>query len=357
MQDIFTRSKKNPILKPKGTSWWKIYNPGAILDEKGYFHLFPRVMKKQSDWHSQIGHAISKDGESFRWKGIILKRRKGHKDETKGVEDPRVSKVGDTYHIVFAAFNNHDVELHSATTKDLNKAWNRSDKKMVPNFYFHKSGGKKVSFVNGKIVTKKVLKKKDGLHWAKAGGLFPEKIDGKYHLLFGDFNIWHAVSRDGKTFKVDQKPFMKPRNKPNLFDNAFIEMGPAPIKTDKGWLVLYHGIDEAFRYQLGFVLLDLKNPKKILFRSNVPIFGPKENYEIGDALIDVVPGGIDAIKNLSDSELKKFYKKVRAKGGMPQVVFCPAAVLKDKILYLYYGAGDKSICMAHAPLEKILELT
>ena len=121
-------------------------------------------------------------------------------------------------------------------------------------------------------------------------------------------------------------------------------------------MILYHGVDEVFRYQLGFVLTDRLDPHKIIYRSNEPIFGPRESYEIGDSLIDVIKGGVDKMVTLSEDELKEFYKKARNENIMPQVVFCPGTVLKDKELWLYYGAGDMSICAAHAPIDEILKL-
>ncbi len=284
MKDIFTRSKLNPILRPKKGGWWKVYNPGAAVDEQGNVHLFPRVIKKEKDWHSRIAHAVSKDGEKFIWDKKLALVRKG-KSELRGVEDPRVTKIGDTYHMAFAAYDGKNVQLHTAITKNLNGPWKRQGK-AVPQFNFFKSGGKMFGWKDGKPFEK--TKSKRGKKWSKSGAFFPEKINKKYIIAFGEYDIWLATSKNGKKFKVISKPFLKPRTGTTYFDNTFIEMGPPPILTDKGWLLLYHGIDEAFRYQLGFVMLDKKNPAKILYRSKEPIFGPKEKYEIGDALIDVV---------------------------------------------------------------------
>jgi len=76
-------------------------------------------------------------------------------------------------------------------------------------------------------------------------------------MLFGEFDIWFAESDDGVKWIGDQTPFLKPREG-DYFDNTYVEMGPPPIKTEKGWLVLYHGIDKAICYRIGFILLDLK---------------------------------------------------------------------------------------------------
>jgi predicted GH43/DUF377 family glycosyl hydrolase len=347
MIDIFTRSTLNPILQPEGSEWWKIYNPGAILDKKGMAHLFPRVMKKEEDWNSRIAHAVSQDGEHFVWDKEPILVRSG-KDELRGLEDPRVTLIGDTYFMTFAVYDGKKVALHSATAKILEGPWERQGP-MVPDFDFFKNGGRMVRWEKGKPVEKTVSKR--GSHWSKSGALFSERIDGKYLLVFGEFYMWLATSSDGKKYKVESEPLLKPRKGTSYFDNTFIETGPPPILTEKGWLLLYHGIDEAFRYQLGFVLLDKNDPRKILYRSDEPIFGPKEKYEVGDALIDVMKGGVSALSKLSDDELKTFYKKARDENVMPQVTFCPGVVVKEGVLWLYYGAGDTSICTAWAPLK------
>jgi len=352
MKNLFTRSKLNPILRPQNSEWWKIYNPGAALDNQGHVHLFPRVMKQEKDWHSRIAHAVSDDGERFVWDKELVLVREG-KDETRGLEDPRVTLIDGAYYMTFAAYDGRQVMLHSATAKDLNGPWRRQGP-MAPDFDFFTSGGRMVRWEQGKPVEQTTQKR--SYHWSKSGGLFPGRVDGRYTMLFGEFYIWLASSSDGARYEVEPAPLLRPRKGAANFDNTFIEMGPPPILTEKGWLVLYHGIDEAFRYQLGFAMLDESNPRKVLYRSDEPIFAPREEYELGDALIDVIDGGITAMSKLNDEELKVFYKKIRAENVMPQVTFCPAAVLKDGNLWIYYGAGDTSVCAAWAPLEEILKL-
>jgi predicted GH43/DUF377 family glycosyl hydrolase len=359
IMDIFVRSKLNPILRPHVSEWWKIYNPGAALDSRGRVHVFPRVMRQEKDWHSRIAHAVSDDGEHFEWVGEPILVREG-KHESRGLEDPRVTLIDGTYFMTFAAYDGKKATLHSATTKDLNGPWHRQGP-MVPDFDFFESGGRFVRWERGRPVEMTPPKPgffrwKRGSRWSKSGALFSERIDGKYVLLFGEFFAWLATSSDGARYEVEQEPLLGPRKGSAYFDNTFVETGPPPILTRKGWLVLYHGIDEAFRYQLGFVMLDRSDPRKILYRSDEPIFGPREEYEIGDALIDVIDGGVAAMSKLNEEELKTFYRKAREENVMPQVTFCPGTVLRDGNLWLYYGAGDTSICAAWVPLEELLKL-
>lgn len=350
MKNIFRRSELNPILRPENNGWWKVYNPGAMIDSHGNTHIFPRVMKKEKDWHSRIAHAISIDGENFTWcKDLALHRTNDH--EMRGLEDPRVTLVDGLYHMVFAAYDGKGVLLHSATSKSLDGPWHRHGA-MLPDFDFFKNGGKMVGWKDGKPVEKTSTKK--GNIWNKSGALFPERIDSKLVLIFGEYYMWFATSLDGIKYDVDPKPILTTRSGTGYFDNTFIETGPPPILTEKGWLLFYHGIDEAFRYQLGFVLLDKNDPRKILYRSEEPIFGPREKYEVGDALIDVIDGGINAMVEMNDDELKRFYIKARNENIMPQVTFCPGITVQGDVVRIYYGAGDTSICTAAASLREIL---
>ncbi|MBI2474157.1 MAG: hypothetical protein HYV68_00480 [Candidatus Taylorbacteria bacterium] len=367
MADIFTRSQFNPIVRP-GKKWWKVYNPGAALAPDGKVHLYPRVMKKAKDWHSRIAHAVSADGEHFEWSEKLVLLRQNPK-EKRGLEDPRITKIGDTYHMAFSAYDGAEVKLHTAMAKDLNGQWEKHGE-ALPNFHFFDMGGKIFKWKDGKPVEMKETKR--GKCWSKSGAFFPQTFSGSYKIVFGEYGIWMADSKDGITFDVEPKPFIMPRagthstgstdspqesgEQATYFDNIFVEVGPPPILTEKGWLILYHGIDEAFRYQLGFVLTDTNDPSRIIYRSEEPIFGPQMDYELGDSLIDVISGGVDKLASLSDEELKAFYKKARNENVMPQVVFCCGTVVQNGVLWLYYGAGDTSICTAWAPLKSILKL-
>ncbi|MGH7141270.1 MAG: hypothetical protein ACREGH_01385 [Minisyncoccia bacterium] len=113
MEHLFIRSKHNPILRPEGSEWWKIYNPGAALDTDGTVHLFPRVMKQEADWHSLIAHATLEDGEHFTWDSEPMLVRSGL-HEQRGLEDPRVVRIGGEWHMTFAVYDGKSVQLHSA---------------------------------------------------------------------------------------------------------------------------------------------------------------------------------------------------------------------------------------------------
>jgi len=342
--NIFTRSKLNPILKPNKNNAWesrKVYNSGVIFENNQY-SLFYRAVG--NDWISRIGLATSTDGEKFTTaKKPLLSPTE--KFEEKGVEDSRIVKIGDKYFLTYTGFDGATARLKLATSKNLNN-WKKVGV-LFPDWNF---------FTNKNFIVtwdKAFNDAHEDINWSKAGGIFPELINGKYRMLFGDRNIWHATSDDGLKWSANNKPFLEPR-KGSFFDSTHIEMGPPPIKTKKGWLVLYHGINKKIEYKIGFVLLDLKDPTKIIYRSRKPIFEPSEPYEI-NGLVDILPGGFDAPKKMNTKQIDVFVTKNKQLKKMPKVVFCCGAVLRNNKLRIFYGASDSVICTATAKLEDILK--
>ena len=108
-----------------------------------------------------------------------------------------------------------------------------------------------------------------------------------------------------------------------MWDSLKVGISAPPIKVDKGWILLYHGVsDEDHNYRVGAVLLDSKDPTKIISRTDEPIFEPETAYE-----------------------------KV---GQVANVVFpCGAVKIKDKI-FVYYGGGDSITGVATVEVEKLL---
>ncbi len=157
--------------------------------------------------------------------------------------------------------------------------------------------------------------------------LFEEKISDKYYCLHrpsgislgGNF-IWIAESKDLIHWGRHQC-ILKTRE--GMWDSARVGAGAAPIKTKKGWLEIYHGADNNHRYCLGAILLDLKDPSKVLARSNNPILEPTESYELN--------------------------------GFFGNVVFTNGHLVNGDEITLYYGASDEVICGATLSIEGILE--
>lgn len=339
---MFTRSKKNPIITPDKSHVWEAvmtYNPGVIY-EKDQYHLFYRAVGRA--WISKIGYAVSRDGETFkRFKRPLFSPKLEF--EKYGLEDPRITKVKNTYCLTYTAYDGQTARLCLMTSPDL-KNWQRHGE-MLPNWSSKKAGGFVLSWDSARRTNMARQ------HWVKAGGIFPEQIKNKYWMLFGDRNLWLATANDLRHWKSSYQPLIQPRH--GRFDNVHVEMGPPPIKTERGWLVLYHGIDKNIVYRLGCLLLDLNDPTKILYRSQAHIFEPKKEYSL-KGIVDILPGGFKKMETMSQLELNNFIEQAVQKHKMPKVTFCPGAILINKQLRIYFGASDSVICTATAKLTDIL---
>ena len=156
--------------------------------------------------------------------------------------------------------------------------------------------------------------------------LFEETIGGKYMALhrpsspeLGGNYIWLAESPDLEHWG---RHHCIAHTRPGLWDSARIGAGAAPIRTDRGWLVIYHGADKNHRYCLGAMLLDLKNPSRVLARGQEPIMEPVAEYE--------------------------------KTGFFGNVVFTNGHLVDGDTVTLYYGASDTVICGAKVSIKGIL---
>ncbi len=168
----------------------------------------------------------------------------------------------------------------------------------------------------------------------KNAAILPERVGGKwilFHRPTTGFRITQpgiALSRSDDLISWSPpEPVLHPRPGP-WWDSLRIGIGPPPLKTEHGWLLIYHGVKEVVGgavYRVGLALLDLNHPSRVLARADDWIFGPREDYE-------------------------------RA-GDVPNAVF-PCGLIHDGAtgtLRLYYGAADTSICLATAQLDELLE--
>jgi len=318
------RHPENPIMSPTMHSEWEAggtFNPTAIIDDKNKVHLLYRAVG--ADGISRIGYASTYDGfvidEHSPYPVFTLKNpRQNIPEENKkldpvmypsggswgGCEDPRAVQIGDKIYMTYNAFDGWDfirIGVSSIKADDFFKQkWNWSKPLLIS--------------PKGKV----------NKNWV----LFPEKINGKFAIL-------HSISPDVQVDYVNKLEDLhngtqtitsrfgqkKPREE---WDTWIRGAGPSPVRTDKGWLVLYHATnkDEPHKYKLGALLLDIDNPSKIIARSSAPLLSSEEWYE---------------------------------NDWKPGVVYACGAAIKDGMLYVYYGGGDKHICVAHTHLQELLE--
>ena len=214
--------------------------------------------------------------------------------ETFGLEDPRITKIEDSFFITYKVVSQNGICTGLLETKDF-KQFQRKGMIFCPE--------------NIDVV------------------LFPEKINGRYYALtrpvpmyIGPRGVWIASSPDLVNWGC-HAPLLLPRE--GQFDAGKTGGSCVPIKTDKGWLEIYHGSDEEDRYSLGAALLDLDDPTKVIARSTTPLMHPEADYEI-----------------------KGFYGNV--------VFACGATTKPDGTVTIYYGASDESTAAANTTIDKIL---
>ncbi len=319
----FTRSHANPILKPRHENAWEAtaaFNPAALrLEDKT--HLIYRAVG--TDGKSQFGYASSKDGlifdERLPHPAYAERDPKAAPGQAKiyspiiypsggswgGYEDPRMVEIGGRVYVTFNMFENWILRVGfiSISKKDfLAKRFHKWD---GPHVLSHSNRDK---------------------NWV----LFPEKINGKFavlHSIIGDSDDRVRIEYIGDLKKLSKKTFESPdpqrvRDRLVAWHTHVRSAGPPPIKTDRGWLVFYHANDlETYKYKVGVMLLDLKDPTKIIVRAKVPVLAPDFHYE---------------------------------NDGKPGIVYASGATIQDGKIHLYYGGADKVTCAATAPLDRFL---
>ncbi|RKX75356.1 MAG: glycosidase [Spirochaetes bacterium] len=276
------RITDQPILSPDPVNSWEagaVFNCAAIYDN-GLVHMIYRATDiapngKEGKYINRLGYAVSKDGIHFnKLKYPVLSNNDPH--ESRGAEDPRVVKLNGTFYMMYTGYNGRvpgDYRICLASSRNL-KDWRR----------------------HGIVLHEK----------NKNASLFPEKVSGRYVMFHRrDPDIWIAYSNDLETF-YDHKIVMKPLPGSNWEDKKIGIAGP-PLKTEEGWLLIYHGVSSSNVYSLGIALLDLDNPSIVLARQSEPILYPELEWEIH--------------------------------GHVPNVVFsCGHAEIGERILVYYCGA-------------------
>jgi len=326
------KSPHNPIVEPSSYPWESeaVFNPAALLHD-GRVHLFYRALGH--DGISRIGYTSSKDGIHFEgrlpYPVYVAENREeamAHRPYTSparliydtalyasgggwgGCEDPRAVKIDGRVYVTFNMFNGWDsmrVAFISIDEKDLtDRKWNWN------NFaYLSRPGDRQKNWV-----------------------LFPEKIHGKFALFHnldkGNPSRVHIAYLD--ELDMNQAPSQKEAPDPHTLPDHIVawhnrtrSASAPPIKTSDGWLLFYHAMDknDPNRYKVGALLLDLKDPTKVLYRASRPILEPDLWYE---------------------------------NDWKPGIVYVSGAVVKDGTLFLYYGGGDKRIAVAYVDLKEFL---
>ncbi|MBU1088457.1 hypothetical protein KKA02_01070 [Patescibacteria group bacterium] len=318
----------NPIIAPKAKNGWEAFttfNPAAIY-ESDKVHILYRA--QGFDYKSILGYANSTNGthiterqsypayipgEAFEKKHSHPKGGKKRKRTLQkymsgggceGCEDPRITRIGNKIYMTYVAFNGYNPPRIALTSIKLE------------NFLAKRWLWKKPILISPPEIVD------------KSACILPEKINNKYvifHRIFPNILIDFV---DNLEFKKDE--YLKgeykitPRS-PMWWDSRKIGVGAPPLKTKEGWLMIYQAVDDknSGHYKVGAMLLDLKNPTKVLHRSLHPIIEPSQWYE-------------------ND-------------GFKAGVVYPCGAVIIEKQLFVYYGGADSYVCVATASLDQFLQ--
>jgi len=310
------RCLNNPIITPKDIpdilpdiiDATSVFNPGAIkFNDKTLLML--RVQNRARETYFVM--AGSEDGIQFdisnqyiKWGGLEeIKKNIYH------LYDPRITKIGEEYYIMFA------MDMDSGCYLGLGK---------TIDFRFFEFMG--------------VVSNEDN----RNGVLFSEKVNGKYlrldrpnknQLVDGPLTgskIWLSESDDLLSWQSVKKVI----SGRNHYWDELIGAGPPPVKTKQGWLCVYHGIAMHYQpiYQAGVMLLDLEDPSKVIARGRFNILEPRELYEtVGQVPNVIFPTGI-----IVDEYDENGFAK-------------PESSVK-----LYYGAADTVIGLATSTIEELI---
>jgi predicted GH43/DUF377 family glycosyl hydrolase len=324
--------ENNPVLSPRADHTWEnacACNPGTWYDGEKVIMLYRGGT--MSDEHPiYLGMATSRDGYNFERVGTEpVFAPRPHSFDGGCVEDPRMIRFGDMYFITYAT------------------------RMFFPGAYW-KEGMKLNAFnpplppetpraIQGNLTRSALAATRDFKTWYRMGPItpstvddrdaiiFPEKINGKFVLLHRPAtwigpaygcdrpSIWISLSNDMLSWEHD-KLLAQP-----VFDWEFYKIGgnTPPIRTDQGWLTLYHGVGKDNAYRTGVMMLDLEDPTRITARAPEPILEPEADYE--------------------------------TRGIVPHVVFPCGTAIIDQTLFVYYGGADTYSCVATTPLEELVD--
>ena len=299
--DIVKRYPGNPILTKAEIPYpvETVHNAAVVKHGDEYIMLFRSHLRTG---RSIIGLARSLDGFKFNAdpEPFLTPEQDGPFSayEEFGVEDPRITKLEDEYLITYSAYSRNGVRIALAKTMDFVQV-------------------ERVSLITQADYRNTVI--------------FPGKFKGLYarldrpHSEISPWSIWISYSPDLR-FWGEAQLVMKPE--PYHWDEMKIGPGAPPIKTEHGWLSIYHGVFQTMDgsvYRLGVALHDLKNPAEIVGVSDSWILQPEDPWEVT--------------------------------GYVHNVVFtCGAVPESDGTVKIYWGGADTVMCVGEANLSDLVAL-
>ena len=315
MVNVF-RYKDNPIIKPNKDNLWEAdatFN-GCTIRDRDKFHIVYRSMGYNPSYRgmginlSTIGYATGNDGFNFTARRLLVKPEFGW--EMFGCEDPRITKLDGKFYIFYTTLSTWPptaggIRVGVAVTKDFKEI-----KKYGVTFFNSKAMAMFPEKINGKIAA--VVTVHTDLPPSKIcmATFDKEEQIWSYNFWKDWYSRWEEKALPLSRSPVDQ-----------------VEIGAPPVRTKHGWLLIYSYIKNYLsppaKFGIETVLLDLKDPSKVVARLEDPLLTPKAEYELY--------------------------------GNVPNIVFPSGALINDGKLFIYYGAADTTCCVATCDLEALFD--
>lgn len=294
-----TRYARNPILLPTANRWenLNVSNAAAAVYNNRIYLLYraegeDRRAPGIACPVTRLGLAISDNGFdiSERYDEPIFDRDLNDPWCEFGCEDPRISRIGDTYYIVYVSMSRFGYtgdRLAYATTRDFR------------------------TFTRHGLLMKQLEQ--------RTSGFLPGKIDGKFFLFHRPMpNMWGSFSSDlqhweGMTCILETRDGSWYENK--------LGIGAPPIETDHGWLLFWHGKNNRGEYALGVLLLDKNDPRRIIKFQEEPVLRCELDFE--------------------------------KRGFVPNVVYTTGAVRFGERYFVYYGCCDRCLAVATVTVDEV----
>ncbi len=313
------RYEGNPIIKPRGDDWESVATFNcATLHKGGKIHVLYRAVGDYVHYASPLGYAVFDENLNL----VERPEKPVFGPDLRlwemSIEDPRLIEIAGklymTYVITPTPAPPGAVRRRLGIPKP-QQAYSRTALARVKDFR---------EFTRMGVITPYGDAERDVV-------LFPERIGGKYAAIHRPSNwvgpgypveqpsIWFAFLDDLPSRMHDHKVIMEPEQP---WEARKIGAGPPPIRTDAGWLLIYHGVDLDRVYRAGAALLDLEEPWKVIARTPEPILEPEEEYE--------------------------------REGDVPNVVFPEGAMVISDELLVFYGAADRVCCAASVRLDELI---
>jgi predicted GH43/DUF377 family glycosyl hydrolase len=299
---LFTRHAFNPILHRDNWPYPinSVFNAGAARLADGDTLLLCRVEDRRGLSHLCAARSANGvDGWRIDPVPTLAANPREFPEEIWGIEDPRITYVPELeqYAVAYTSFARGGPGVSLALTKDF-KNFERLGVIMPPE--------------------------------DKDAALMPRRINGRWAMIHRPVttlgaHMWISYSPDLRHWG-SHKVILEAR-RGGWWDANKIGLCSPPIETEKGWLMIYHGVRQTASgsiYRLGLALFDLEQPEICLQRGNSWMFGPDAPYERG--------------------------------GDVKDVVFpCGQTIGADRdTIHLYYGAGDSCIALATGSIRCLL---